>query len=338
MSSTLQRWRIVAALIVGIGAGGLVVDVATTDDGNGHTHRTITVTLGGPGDKTVPAQPGPSVANAAAGIADHADARDETPPGLTSRQVEQRRQRLENLAQHDQFPTLAPDAAPTWPGCTARFVRNYSSRGGVAPRLLVAHYTVSRNTPGWGDVWAIVSLFDRASFQASSNFVIDAEGHCAYIVRTSDKAWTQAGGNPQSISIEFVAYGDEGHLSPAAIKRGGEVFARAGKLYGIPATRGAVSGCLASRAGIVQHADGGSCWGGHHDIQPFPLQPLITAAQKAGAPTVKINARDRGACKRAHAYRARRHHTKRGTRWQQVRAARLHRRGLRCAHGKPRQR
>jgi N-acetyl-anhydromuramyl-L-alanine amidase AmpD len=64
----------------------------------------------------------------------------------------------------------------------------------------VLHYTVSPNRVGWSDVNAVVAEFANPAFQASSNYVIDGEGHCAYIVRESDKAWTQAAANPFAIS------------------------------------------------------------------------------------------------------------------------------------------
>jgi N-acetyl-anhydromuramyl-L-alanine amidase AmpD len=105
------------------------------------------------------------------------------------------------------LPTAGASAG--FQGCATRFVRNQSGRGGIRPQWQVWHYTVSHNVPGWADVNSVVALFDRASSQASSNFVIDAEGHCAYIVPIEAKAWTQAAGNPFSISYEIVDYGNE---------------------------------------------------------------------------------------------------------------------------------
>lgn len=302
-----------------------------------------TIALGGPGDDTIPQPPASVAIPAIAGVADHADSRDESPDALTNAQIEKNRQTLEDKAKEDQFPTVAPDAAPSWPGCTSRFVRNYSSRGGVKPTKLVAHITVSHNVPGWNDVWSIVNFFNSSASQASSHFVIDGEGHCAYIVRTGDKAWTNATGNPISVQIEFIAYGNEGRLTAAQYKRGGEVFARAGKLYGIPLRRGTVVGCFGGLSGIVEHRDGGSCWGGHSDIRAssgIPLSPLVTAAQNAGkSQRHKIGTHDRARCKSIAAYRDRRRRhlkpTKKGTarfKAQQKANGRLR---LKCVNGKP---
>jgi hypothetical protein len=226
-----------------------------------------TVQLGGPGDATIPA-PAPAAAKSAAiGLADHAGARyDAALPPAVARAHETG---LDRLARADQLPITLPDAAPTVPGCRSEFVRNFSSRGGVAPHELVAHYTVSRNIPGWGDVNAVVHEFDTPAFAASSDFVIDGEGHCAYIVRDTDKAWTQASANPFSVSIEFIAMGDEGSLPPAALAKGGRVFALEARKWHIPVQLGKVVNCLPVVPGVVDHAMLGLCGGGHHDLRPL---------------------------------------------------------------------
>jgi hypothetical protein len=270
------------------------------------------IELGGPGHKEVPAPPAPVQAQSAAGVADHQGEKDETPEGVPAKEIEQGREQQDKLAQSDQLPIVTPDAAPQQRGCTTRLVRNFSSRRGVRPRILVAHYTVSRNRPGWSDVWAVVGLFDQAPFQASSTDVIDAEGHCAYIVRESDKAWTQATFNPVSLSIEFVAYGDEGQLAPAALAKGGGVFAQEAHRWSIPLQLGKVSGCTVVRPGIVDHSMLGSCGGGHHDIRPFGgdvsdamrLAPLIRAARAAAVPMhATITTADRVACRKLNWWR-----------------------------------
>lgn len=331
LAAAAWRWllarqvRVVLSLVI---ASVPVAVVITTDD-DPSTPPRIHIELGGPGNTEITA-PAAAIEQAATAV-DHQDARDEQPAGVTHAEQVARQDALESYARTDQLPLVSPDAAPSFSGCTSRFVRNYSSRGGVKPRLLVAHYTVSRNRPGWDDVNAIVGLFDRASYQASSNFVIDAEGHCAYIVRDTDKAWTQAAANPYSVSIEFVAMGDEGHLSKAAIRKGAHVFAIEAKRWGIPVRRGAVRGCVPSRTGIVMHADLGTCGGGHTDIRPFPLKPLITATRKAARP--HVTKADNAECRRVRNYRHRAHHNAGGTRAYHARLKRIRARGLRCVNG-----
>lgn len=303
MPTVPPKWRkiLLAVAAVLAAATGLIHAIDSLTGDSPPPSEPVTV-LGGPGRATVPVAPASAVASTAAGLGDHAGARDETPEKVPAAQIEAGREQQDDLAATDQLPLVTPNAAPEQAGCTTRLVRNYSSRRGVRPRELVAHYTVSRNRPGWSDVWAIVGLFDQASFAASSNYVIDAEGNCAYIVRESDKAWTQAAFNPLAISIEFVAMGNEGGLSKQQVAKGARVFADAARRWNIPIRRGTVTGCTASAPGIVDHATLGACGGGHHDIKPFSLQPLIDATRSAAGGTV--TAADKVTCRKLNWWRA----------------------------------
>ena len=244
-----------------------------------------------------------------AAIADRG-ARDETPAGVPAAAIEAGREQQDRLAYSDQLPIVTPLAASTVPGCVTRTVANRSSRRGVAPRLLVPHYTVSRNTAGWGDVNAIVGLFDRPAFAASSTFVIDAEGNCAYIVPMTEKPWTQAGFNSVSVSIEFIAMGDEGTLSAAAVDKGGRVFAEAARLFHIPLQIGAISGCSVVQGGILDHKALGACGGGHHDLAPLYGASASTAQRNAAllAATKKwtagVTSVDKVTCRKLNWWRA----------------------------------
>lgn len=308
------------AIVTALAAVGVTIVV----DDQGPGHRTVTVHVGGP---TVPAtstvdssaKPGvqptvvkapPAAARDVAGSPELVQAgglRNEAPAGVTLEQVDRSIAKQEALAQNDQLPIVQPDAAPSQRGCVSRFVRNYSSRRGVRPREWTLHYTVSANRPGWSDVWAIVNLFNTTSAQASSNYVIDSEGHCAYIVRESDKAWTQAGGNPYAISVEVVATGKEHrYLEPAGARKLAMVMSDSLKRWGIPVQRGAVSGCVPRRAGIIQHRDWGACGGGHFDISPFSVAPVIAsvAAYRRAHASRPVGRTDRLRCSRLNAWRA----------------------------------
>ncbi len=239
------------------------------------------------------------------------DLRSENPEGVPPAQLDAAREQQEKLAETDQLPIVFPGAAPEQRGCTTRLVRNYSSRRGVRPRVFVLHFTVSANRPGWSDVNAIVSLFDTASFQASSNYVIDNEGNCAYIVRESDKAWTQAAANPISISAEVVNTGREPtYAGSAGLQKIAMVVSDALKRWEIPVQPGLVTGCTVQTAGIVDHRALGPCGGGHTDISPYSV-PAVIAAVKAyrateGAqtkPTYKISIVNASGQKRAVVYR-----------------------------------
>jgi hypothetical protein len=190
-------------------------------------------------------------------------------PGTTQQLMNNAEQAADQIkATKPPLPTAG--ASPGIPGCRTRFVRNQSSRNGVRPVQHWLHYTVSPNRPGLSDVNAIVALFDRASFQASSHFVIDREGNCAYIVPLEAKSWTQAAANPWAVSYEIINSGSEAtFMDSAGYAKLRLVMHEVSRRTGIPMKRGAVSACRPTVFGIVQHADGGICAGGHHDIGPF---------------------------------------------------------------------
>jgi hypothetical protein len=308
------RWlaSIVATVLVTFG-----VTLVVTDDNNDGRPDKVTVTVG----RTVPQQtkvdtsprPGrqegtvsaPKAAVdqvAATDAGDHEGARNETPPGVSRSDLEAGREAQDRLAANDQLPAVTPDAAPSQRGCTSAFVRNYSTRRGVKPRLWVIHYTVSSNRPGIGDVNAVVNLFNTPAFAASSNYVIDREGNCKYIVRESDKAWTQAAANPFAISVEIINSGREGNLIDGpGLKKLGQIISDSAKRWNIPLRAGAVNGCAPSRSGIVTHQMLGACGGGHVDVSPYALAPIIAAAKAARAGG--ITATDRATCAKLNAWR-----------------------------------
>jgi hypothetical protein len=223
--------------------------------------------------------PAADLERAEAALDDHQGSRSERPPDVPPAELAAGAEQRALFAKRDRLPRTAPLAAPQQAGCRSQFVRNYSSRNGVRPRLWVVHYTVSPNRAGWGDVDAITSWFTNPASQASSHYIVDDEAHCAYVVRESDKAWTQSTHNPWSLSMEIIATGREGRLtSPAGLRRIGQVISDSAERWDIPLRRGAVSGCTVTRSGIVDHAQLGSCGGGHSDIRPYALQPVIDAA------------------------------------------------------------
>jgi hypothetical protein len=290
-----KRLAPVLAAIVALVAGGFTL-AAVIHSGSDGTSARVEISIPGatPSTQNTTAPdvavevPRLAVRSAKASeLGHHADLRSETPPGVPRSQLEANRRQQEALAQTDQLPLVTPLAATTQRGCTTRLVANRSSRRGVRPRILVPHSTISRNVPGWGDVFAIDNLFDSPSFAASSNYVIDDEGHCSYIVPESEKAWTQAAANPFAISVEMIAMdnpsidGDYGRS--AGLAKIGLVFHDAAQRWGIPLQRGLVSNCTVVRPGIVQHKDLGACGGGHVDITPYSVDRVIAAARSAGS-------------------------------------------------------
>ncbi len=257
-----------------------LVGLTVTNGTDANGQPTVTISLRGVHGTTPVSITVPRAAYDAAKGAIERNLRSENPPGVSPAQLDVAREQQEALAANDQLPIVFPDAAPSQRGCTTRLVRNYSSRRGVKPRVFVLHYTVSANRPGWSDVNAIVSLFDRASYQASSNYVIDNEGNCAYIVRETDKAWTQAGANSFSISAEVINTGREPtYAGTAGLQKIAMVVSDALKRWDIPLQRGLVTGCVVETPGIVDHESLGACGGGHHDISPYSTAAVIAAVK-----------------------------------------------------------
>jgi hypothetical protein len=283
VDKTLQK--VLAAVVSLLVIGVLTVVITTDDDGKAN----VTITLGQPAQQRADVPNTIEVSKAAIDAADNSDVahhdglKDETPPGVPDAELDQARDQQDRLAATDQLPLVTPDAAPTQRGCRSRFVRNYSSRRGVRPRLFVLHYTVSPNRPGRSDVDAITALFNNPSFGASSNYVIDRDGNCNYIVRESDKAWTQAAANPVAISVEVINTGRESpYLKAAGYRQLGRVIHDAARRWHFPVRKGRVRGCSVARSGIVDHKSLGSCGGGHVDVSPFTTSAAIRAAKAAG--------------------------------------------------------
>lgn len=305
------RLRVLLPIVLALAATvTIVVTVDVGPDGR-HPHVTVTVHTanGQPVQVTAPTA---AVDQAAAGLDDHVDAKDETPEGVPAAVIEAGRDQQERLAATDQLPIVSPLAAPSQPGCRSQFVGNHSSRRGVRPRVIVLHYTVSRNIPGWGDVDALTAYSASPASGVSWHYNIDQEGHCAYTVKESDKAWTQAGFNSLAIGIEVVNTGkDPSYAGTAGLAKLARVISDSAGRWEIPLQAGAVSGCTVTRAGIVDHNTLGACGGGHVDITPYRTSTVIAAAVAyRQAHTTAITAAraqaavNRRTCRRLNAWRA----------------------------------
>ncbi len=292
---TLPPWATSLVAMLALVIGGLAIGVNWTDsDGDGKTDSVEFTVNVKPGDGAKPVDvsvPAPVVAQAK--VALESQLKDQTPPlaeQVAPEQLEAAQDRAQEIQQNQTaLPTAGASAG--FEGCVTRFVRNQSSRNGVRPQHQTLHYTVSFNRPGWSDVNAIIAMFDRSSFGASSNFVIDAEGNCAYIVPIENKSWTQAAANPFAISYEIIAYGNEtAYLDPAGYRKLSSVMKQVAARTGIPVKRVGTNGCSPSARGVVQHYDYGICGGGHHDIKPFSVDQVvkIVAAGPDAAITSKL--------------------------------------------------
>lgn len=274
-----------------VALAGLTVAITATDNPTpqGGHEKTIQFTVdrsGAKGDqpKTVTVQKA-VVTSVAANL--EQGLKLESPPGAPANQLD-----AANALELGIKATLPPlptaGATAGVPGCRTLFVNNQSSRNGVRPIWFVLHYTVSPNVPGWADVLSVVGLFNRSSSQASSTFVEDAEGHCAYIVPIERKAWTQAAGNSLSVSVELIATGKESTLCTGpCLKQLRVIYRTVAARTGIRSVEGSV---YPPRGGCIQHKDGGLSWGGHIDITPFSRHNLcaqILAGPAVAKPTKK---------------------------------------------------
>lgn len=327
------------ALILLIGlAAAITINVTSSEDETGK-HRSVTIRIDGKDaghkpDQGDPVMRVPAVAvqqAQATELGDHEGLKSEVPVGVPNAQLDAAQEQQDRLAQNDQLPPVLPDAAPSQAGCRSRFVGNFSSRRGVAPRIIVIHYTVSPNRPGWSDVDGVTGLFARFSFAASSNYVEDREGHCNYIVREGDKAWAQATFNPVAISIEVINSGREGSLtSGAGLRQLQRIVRDAGKRWKIPLRVGAVSGCTVTRSGIVTHQMLGACGGGHVDISPYKLSVVL-----GGLAPRPVTNTDRVTCRKLNWWRRHGRHHGKAERNASRRRRALASRGVTCTPSGP---
>lgn len=345
MDKFLADWRKILATIVAV-IVAVGVTITIVDNGPDHPpdtpRATVEIHLGGQGSKTITLTP--KAQEVAAAQDSKSDAGS---PQVEDDLHEDAKPTSGELAAGNQaapasgptIPDQVPQAAQSVNGCRSQFVRNQSSRNGAKVALGVIHWTGSSILTGWADVNAITKWFDTPAAQASSNFIVDDEGNCAYTVPMTAKSWTQAAANPWSVSIEYINPG----VLP--VFRGAAGRARTVALmrlwhrdFGIPYRRGAVnSSCVPTRSGFLAHRDLGPCGGGHPDIGiPSAVDGLINDADRPVAQP--ITAAEQRACSAVHAYRLRRNagkpKTAAGTAAFERRRSLVRARGHKCVDGR----
>jgi hypothetical protein len=338
-----SRVRALLAVLAVIVGGG--VTVAVVDNGPDHEpgqpRRTITVAIGKPGHQRKVALPPAAQATAksqaredAAGAeqAAHSDLHDTRPPAPAIAKA--------NAALTPpgapSIPKHVPLAAPNVPGCRTLLVRNYSSRNGAPVLVFIFHFTVSRDS-GWAGVLGNVKWFDTAAASASSTYVADRlRGACALTVPETAKAWAQAAYNPWALSLEVTATGREGSYLPPGPGRQKVLYLmhRAHRIYKIPYQHCRVGGGRILRRGFCQHKDLGQLGGGHFDVAPYSIDPLIAEARRTDPSAPKpVTVADRATCRRLTWWRTHgRPHGKPERNAIRRRHA-LERRGVTCTNG-----
>lgn len=316
-----------AAFIAVLAGGGTLVLTADPDD-KGAAPATVTVSVdgldaGAAPDRTLEV-PKAAVKQAAAVVEDGLRSEADATPG--------------DLAEHseiarEQDALSTAGATQGFEGCRTSFVSNQSSRRGVRPQQMWLHYTVSPNRPGWSDVNAIVAFFDSPKAQASSHFVIDREGNCAYIVPIEAKAWTQAAANPIAVSWEVINSGSEGSfMSTPGYRVLSATMREVSRRTGIPMRRSSEKGCAGATRGILEHRDGGICAGGHTDIGPYSIDTVVKLVTAIGG----VTETDRVTCRKLNWWRRAGRPQGEPQRNASRRRAALTKRGVVCtARGRP---
>lgn len=138
------------------------------------------------------------------------------------------------------------------PGADWRPIDTNHSDGGMGPILGVTLHIMAGTLEGT-QAW-----FGNPQAEASSHFGTGKKGALRQWVDTSDKAWAQAKGNPNWISIENEGRGGD-ELTDAQLDRCAQVLAWAHQTHGVPLQ---VTTSPSGR-GLGHHAMGGAAWGNH---------------------------------------------------------------------------
>lgn len=287
-----SRRRIFAVVLAVFAAATGVAILTTSDTGKSAIEKAI---VSGPtGTAIVTAPVGAVDAVEKTEVGDHDGLADPTPTGVTGAELKAGQDQAKDRAKRDDLPDLAPDAAPTTAGCLSRFLRvNYRPARANKPLIGVAHITVSPDS-GRSGVNAITVYFGRPAVKASSNYVVSGRGHCNYIVRESDVAYTQAGFNWAALSVEVTGTPTQGYyLKAGGVRKVASLFAGWHRRWGIPFRIGKVRGCTVTRSGFVDHHTLGPCGGNHSDIQPYTrkMLPLLIRRAKAIDRTYRVRQR-----------------------------------------------
>jgi N-acetylmuramoyl-L-alanine amidase-like protein len=147
-----------------------------------------------------------------------------------------------------------------------KYVRNYSSRHGTRPCLIVIHSTQGQNLPGIKDLQGLGAWFDNAKANASSTVGVDNEGNSARYVRDANKAWTQSYYNPWSLSIENVGVANVTDWSDELYKENARWIAFWADRFKIrPYKAQVTSDGRILKPGVIRHSELGNLGGNHRD-------------------------------------------------------------------------
>lgn len=136
---------------------------------------------------------------------------------------------------------------------------NYTQNGMGAIYGIVLH--IMEGTLDGSDNW-----FRNPTAQASSHFGVGKDGRIYQWVDTRDKAWAEASGNPNYISIENEGYHGDALTAPQLLSVA-KIVAWASRAHGVPFQIADHPG----QTGLGYHGMGGSAWGGHIACPSDPI-------------------------------------------------------------------
>ncbi|CAB4169444.1 Peptidoglycan binding-like [uncultured Caudovirales phage] len=142
------------------------------------------------------------------------------------------------------------------PNTDWRPVKNFTKGSVNRPARGVVIHTAEGSFEG------TIAWQNNAASSVSSHVVVAKDGRAAQCVDLDDKAWCQAAGNTDWLSIECEGFGSRGEtLTSAQVNTIAHIFAWAHTHYGIPlaATDDPING-----RGLGWHGMGGSKWGAHY--------------------------------------------------------------------------
>lgn len=112
-----------------------------------------------------------------------------------------------------------------------------------------------------------IAWCENPASQVSAHFFAPKVGRPVQMVDTSDRAWAEAAGNPDWLSIENEGYSGQ-QLTDSQIEACAQILARAHREYGVAL----VASDSPGNSGLGWHGMGGDAWGGHPDCPGEPVK------------------------------------------------------------------
>jgi LysM repeat protein len=163
------------------------------------------------------------------------------------------------------------------PGVTVRLVPNRTKGGQDSVQGIILH--IMQGSLDGSDSW-----FRNTISQASAHFGVGKKGAIYQWVDTDDRAWAQAAGNRNWLSIEHEGYAGDTLTAPQ-LAATAKIVAWAQQIYKFPLQ----ATDSTSGKGVGWHGMGGSLWGGHTGCPGDPIKnqraAIIAAAKAIITPT-----------------------------------------------------